>query len=60
MCTALAEIERAAHRVPMDVQPAQASKYVVDPLAGRSGRPLSALFLTHPPTEERIARLTGW
>ena len=59
LATALARMERAAQRVPMDVQPAQASNYIVNPLAGSAGRSLSALFMTHPPTVERIARLTG-
>ena len=61
LATALARIERAAQRVPMHVQPAQAAKYIVNPLAARNaGHSLSALFRTHPPTVERIARLTGW
>jgi heat shock protein HtpX len=60
LATALARIERGAQRVPMAVQPAQASKYIVNPLAGFPARSLSTLFMTHPPTAERIARLTGW
>ncbi|MGY1885240.1 M48 family metalloprotease [Blastococcus sp. SYSU DS0753] len=60
LATALAKIERVAQRLPMEVQPAQAPKYVVNPLSGSPGRSLSALFMTHPPTAERIARLTGW
>ena len=60
LATALAKIERAAQRVPMAVQPAQASKYIVNPLAGLPSRSLSSLFMTHPPTAERIARLTRW
>ncbi|MGY1722601.1 M48 family metalloprotease [Blastococcus sp. SYSU DS0533] len=60
LATALARIDRAAARIPMAVPPAQAPKYVVNPLTGVRGRSLSALFTTHPPTEERIARLTGW
>ena len=55
LASALAAIDRVARRVPMAVQPAQASKYLVHPLAGRGG--WSALFLTHPPVEQRIARL---
>ncbi len=39
----------------MAVEPAQASKYLVHPLAGRGS--WTALFMTHPPVEERIARL---
>ena len=40
----------------MQVQPAQASKYLVNPLTGSRGA-LSVLFMTHPPTAARIARL---
>jgi len=46
----------AARRTPMAVNPAQSSQYIVNPLAG-SRQSLSRLFLTHPPTAERIARL---
>ncbi len=55
LASALAKIERVARRVPMAVQPAQASKYLVHPLTGVGG--WTALFSTHPPVEERIARL---
>jgi hypothetical protein len=40
----------------MDVQPAQATKYIVNPLTGRRVS-FAKLFLTHPPTAERVARL---
>jgi hypothetical protein len=33
----------------MNVQPAQATKYIVNPLTGRRVR-FAKLFLTHPPT----------
>jgi heat shock protein HtpX len=39
---------------PMDVNPATAHLFIVNPLSGRS---LMNLFSTHPPLEERIARL---
>ena len=55
---ALAKIDRAARRVPMHVEPAQASKYLVHPLTGRQV-PWASLFMTHPPVEQRIARLLG-
>jgi heat shock protein HtpX len=38
----------------MDANPATAHLFIVNPLSGRS---LMALFSTHPPIEERIARL---
>ena len=56
LADALAAIERAARHLPMQVQPAQASKYLVNPLTGSRGA-LSVLFMTHPPTAARIARL---
>jgi heat shock protein HtpX len=55
LATALAKIDRVARRVPMAVQPAQASKYLVHPLTGHGA--WTTLFLTHPPVEQRIARL---
>lgn len=55
LASALAKIDRAARRVPMPVQPAQATKYLVNPLTGVGG--VAALFSTHPPVEQRIARL---
>ena len=55
LASALVKIDRVARRVPMAVQPAQASKYLVHPLAAGGG--WSTLFSTHPPVEQRIARL---
>ena len=40
----------------MNVDPAQATAYIVNPLSGRRVN-FANLFTTHPPTEERIARL---
>jgi len=39
---------------PMDVNPASAQMYIVNPLKGGS---ISGLFSTHPPMEERVRRL---
>lgn len=58
LASALRKIEAYAQRVPMQINPAQASAYIINPLAGRSVQ-FSRLFMTHPPTEERIARLRG-
>lgn len=55
LASALAKIDHVAGRVPMRVQPAQAPKYLVHPLAGRAA--WTTLFMTHPPVGERIARL---
>lgn len=58
LARALEKIDAYARRVPMDVDPAQASAYIVNPLTGRKVN-FASLFSTHPPTEERIARLRG-
>ena len=42
---------------PMQVNPSTAHMYIVNPLAGVKGQGFSRLFSTHPPVEERIARL---
>ena len=56
LARALEKIESRARQVPMDIDPAQATAYIINPLAGRRVR-FAGLFQTHPPTEERIARL---
>lgn len=56
LARALLKIDAAAHRQPMAVDPAQATAYIVNPLTGRRVR-FAALFSTHPPTEQRVARL---
>jgi heat shock protein HtpX len=53
---ALTKLDAAAHRIPMHVSPAAAPLAQVNPLAF-SGRGVTKLFSTHPPTEERVARL---
>jgi heat shock protein HtpX len=56
LARALAKLEVAAQRVPMDVTPAQATLFIINPLSGRKVR-AGNWFRTHPPTEDRIARL---
>jgi len=58
LARALIKIDRASRVVPMDVHPTQASKYIINPLTGRRAD-FAGLFQTHPPTEERVARLTS-
>jgi heat shock protein HtpX len=54
LADALENLERGAQAIPMTVNPAQGSLYAVNPLP-RKG--LATLFMTHPPTAERIRRL---
>jgi heat shock protein HtpX len=56
LARALAALENGARAVPMDVDPVQAGKYIVNPLTGRKVQ-FAKLFTTHPPMEDRIARL---
>jgi heat shock protein HtpX len=56
LARALEKLEVAAERIPMDVNPAQAQAYIVNPLTGREVR-FANLFRTHPTTEERVRRL---
>lgn len=55
LARALERIESYARQIPMEVNPAAAQLATVNPLAGAEG--VATLFRTHPPTEERVARL---
>ncbi|HOG18054.1 MAG TPA: zinc metalloprotease HtpX [Syntrophales bacterium] len=54
LASALEKLSRASQVVPMEANPATAHMFIVNPLTGRS---FMSLFSTHPPIEERIARL---
>ena len=54
LASALQRIEMGARRTPMNVPQSTAHLFIVNPFAGVSAR---TLFSTHPPTEERVARL---
>jgi heat shock protein HtpX len=54
LASALEKLEWAAQRVPLAANPAVAALYIVNPLSGAG---MLRLFRTHPPTEERVARL---
>ena len=56
LARALQRIDTIASRTPLDVTPAQASAYIVNPLTGRRTS-MVRLFMTHPPVAERVARL---
>lgn len=54
LASALEKLEWYAHGQPAPTHPAVASLHIVNPLAGGG---IVKLFSTHPPTEERVARL---
>jgi heat shock protein HtpX len=56
LASALRKLEMGARQIPMHVAPAAAPLAQVNPLAF-SGGAMMKLFSTHPPTEERVARL---
>jgi heat shock protein HtpX len=55
LASALQRLEAGARHVPMHVSPAVAPLAQVNPLRGGG---IGKLFSTHPPTEERVARLS--
>jgi heat shock protein HtpX len=61
LASALQKLEQTSRRVapPHSLQPGEAHLFIVNPLAALKGRGLTSLFSTHPPTEERVARLMG-
>jgi len=56
LANALRRLDAMAHRIPMQVAPAAAPLAQVNPLSAHQGG-IGRLFSTHPPTEERVARL---
>ncbi len=56
LAQALQKIEAAVQRKPLPANPATAHMFIVKPFAGRG---VLALFSTHPPTGDRIAKLLG-
>ena len=57
LASALQRLDAYSRRIPMQVNPAAAQLAIVNPLAGLRGGGLMKLFSTHPPVEERVARL---
>ncbi|MFZ5907247.1 MAG: zinc metalloprotease HtpX [Nitrospirota bacterium] len=51
---ALRKLHQASRQIPMQANPATSHLFIVNPLSGGG---LLKLFSTHPPIEERIARL---
>lgn len=54
LASALQKLSRASEIMPLEARPETAHMFIVSPLSGGS---LLSLFSTHPPVEERIARL---
>lgn len=56
LARALEKLDRGTHTIPSPVDPAQASAYIANPLAF-DRRQMQRFAGTHPPMEDRIARL---
>lgn len=56
LASALEKLGAYSRQIPMQAEPATAHMFITNPLSGRS---LMNLFSTHPPIEERVARLRG-
>ena len=57
LARALEKLGQYSKKLPMHANPSTAHMFTVNPLSGKS---LMSLFSTHPPLEERIARLRGY
>ncbi|MDX2056472.1 MAG: zinc metalloprotease HtpX [Gemmatimonadales bacterium] len=58
LANALRRLDHLAHQIPMNVAPAAAPLAQVNPLAAMGGG-MASWFSTHPPTEQRVARLVA-
>jgi len=54
LASALKRLSDSNERLPMDVNPATAQMYIVNPLSSGA---IASLFSTHPPMAERVKRL---
>ena len=54
LAKALKKLQRGVESVPMETNPSTAHMFIVNPLRGEG---IVRLFSTHPPLEERVARL---
>ncbi len=55
LASALRRLETAKNEIPMNATPATAHMFIINPLSGKKS--FMNMFSTHPPIEERIARL---
>jgi heat shock protein HtpX len=58
LASALQKISAGTARIPMNVNPATAQLFIDNPMKAVRGAGMMKLLSTHPPTEERIERLT--
>jgi heat shock protein HtpX len=58
LASALEKISAGTARIPMNVNPATAQLFIDNPMKAVRGQGMMRLLSTHPPTEERIERLT--
>ncbi|MBI4774025.1 MAG: zinc metalloprotease HtpX [Deltaproteobacteria bacterium] len=56
LASALNKLGQYSKQLPMEASPSTAHMFIVNPLNGRG---MMSLFSTHPPLEDRIARLLG-
>lgn len=54
LASALEKLEAYSRQIPLPVNPAASHMFIVKPLTGFS---MQSLFNSHPPTEQRVARL---
>jgi len=54
LAEALKKLHSAAHQIPLAANPSTAHMFIINPLSAKG---MANLFSTHPPVEERIARL---
>jgi len=57
LARALEKLEAGSKQIPMEIDPAQAQAYIVNPLAAVKGISFKNLWSSHPPTAQRVQRL---
>jgi heat shock protein HtpX len=56
LARALEKIDAYAQQIPMNIDPAHATAFIINPLTGKQAN-FANLFRSHPPTADRVARL---
>ncbi|MCF8010409.1 MAG: zinc metalloprotease HtpX [Clostridiales bacterium] len=54
LASALLKLEKASHKIPMQVNPSTSHLFITNPLSTKT---MARLFSTHPPIEDRVKRL---